>query len=273
MKNVIRSDKGQAMPEKTIKMDKTCFEDGGHTSIYWVGNAGSFINSHGTIIAIDPMLKGFDMPLLVTMPIDPMDIPHIDGYLISHIDNDHFSKDTIKDVKDRTDEFHASHYVASQLEEVCHVNNATGHDIGDEFTIGNMHVKVTPAWHNWQNDIKKWQFREWKREEYCGFWIDTPDGSVWYVGDSRLLDEQMNMPVDPDVILFDFSDNPWHITFDGAVKLANRYPNAILIPVHWGTVDGADYSPFNGDPERLAKAIVNPERIAVLNIGDKYVLK
>ena len=90
-------------------------------------------------------------------------------------------------------------------------------------------------------------------------------------GDSRLLEEQLGYE-EPDVILLDFSDNEWHITFDGAVKLCSAYPNATLIPIHWGSVDAPDWSTFNGNPEDLKKAIVNPERLKVLVPGEAYQL-
>ena len=76
----------------------------------------------------------------------------------------------------------------------------------------------------------------------------------------------------PDVILLDFADNDWHITFDGAVKLCAAYPNAVLIPIHWGSVDAPDWSTFNGDPRELKRAIVNPDRLHVLVPGEAYTL-
>ena len=64
-------------------------------------------------------------------------------------------------------------------------------------------------------------------------------------GDSRLLEEHLHMSA-PDVILFDFADNDWHITLKGAIQLANTYPNSDLICIHWGCVDAPDMTPFNG---------------------------
>ncbi len=91
-------------------------------------------------------------------------------------------------------------------------------------------------------------------------------------GDSRLTPGHLTMPT-PDVILFDFSDSEWHFTFEGAVKLANAYPNTLLLLCHWGSVDAPDFAPFNGDPAKLAKAIVNPERIGLLAPGEPFTLK
>ncbi len=114
--------------------------------------------------------------------------------------------------------------------------------------------------------------RYWKEEDYCGYWIETKDGTIWMPGDSRLLGSHLHMS-DPDVILFDFADNEWHITLEGAIELANAYPDADLICIHWGTVDAPDMTPFNGDPMDLMDRIVHPERIHVLAPGEAFVLK
>ena len=77
---------------------------------------------------------------------------------------------------------------------------------------------------------------------------------------------------EPKIILLDFSDNEWHITFEGAVKLANTYPNAQLLCIHWGTVDAPDWSTFNGDPRALAAAVANPERVLAPLPGEAVTL-
>ena len=106
---------------------------------------------------------------------------------------------------------------------------------------------------------------------YCGFLLDTPDGRIWLPGDSRLLECHLHMPA-PDVILFDFSDNDWHIGLEGAVRLANAYPAARLVLIHWGTVDAPDMTPFNANPRDLYARIINPERICPLWPGEEFAL-
>ena len=80
-------------------------------------------------------------------------------------------------------------------------------------------------------------------------------------------------PLNVHLILFDFSDSEWHFTFEGAVKIANAYPNALLLLCHWGSVDSPDFAPFNGDPKKLYDVVVNPDRIKVLAPGEPFVLK
>lgn len=268
--NVQFNEKGQAVPEKVVPITEKAFEMKDGTEIYWLGNAGALINSRGTTFMIDPVLSGFDMPLLIDMPLTEDHIPHLDSVLLTHCDNDHYSRTTCKALAPVVSEFHATRYVASLLGNELGISGK-GHGIGDHFTIGNVRIMLTPAWHNWQNESPKHHIREFTREDYCGFWLDTPDGVLWAVGDSRLLEEHLHMPT-PDAILFDFSDSRWHIGLEGAVKLANAYPKTPLILWHWGSVDAPEWKEFNGNPEELRGRVVNPERVIVLNPGERYYL-
>ena len=113
------------------------------------------INDHGTIVMIDPLLEGFDMPLLREAPVLVNDVTHVDGILITHIDNDHFSRMTCTDLKDVCNSYHAPHYVASVMRQELNIQGI-GHDINEEFIINEMKIKLTPAKHNWQNISKKY---------------------------------------------------------------------------------------------------------------------
>src|SRR3954470_22285446 len=87
------------------------------------------------------------------------------------------------------------------------------------------------------------------------------------------MQEELHMPI-PDAILFDYSeDAAFHSGLEGAAKIANAYPNTPLILGHWGFVDAPDFIPFNGNPERLKKLVVNPSRIIVLAPGEPFTLK
>lgn len=260
-------DRRQARAPETRKFDESAFGKMESTEIRWLGNSGAFINSRGTVVMIDPLLKGFDMPLLIEMPIDVERIPRLDAVLITHSDNDHFSRETCKGLAPVCREFHGPHYVASLMKELS--IEGQGHDIHESFQVGNIRVTLTPADHGWQNQSPKHKTREFRMEDYCGFWLDTPDGSIWAVGDSRLMEEQLKMPA-PDVILFDFSDSAWHIGFENAVTMADTYPDAKLILWHWGSVDAPGMKEFNGDPAELGRRITNPERMLVLAPGEVY---
>ncbi|MFC7677733.1 MBL fold metallo-hydrolase [Paenibacillus sp. GCM10028914] len=262
--------KTQAIAPKTQPFRKEAFEKMYIIIIRWLGNSGLFMNSRGTCVMIDPVLIGFDMPMLIDMPISPDNVPYLDSILITHCDNDHFSRETCKALNAVCDTYHTTKYVAELMTEE-QIYGGCGHDIYGTFQINHIHVQLTPADHAWQNELEN-QNRVFKFEDFCGFYISTPDGSIWVVGDSRLLDEHLKMPV-PDAILFDFSDQSWHIGLDNAIKLANTYPDTNLILSHWGSVDAPDMDAFNGDPKSLVGRVVNPERIRVLAPGESFELR
>lgn len=135
----------QATPPPTQPFSVEAFQKIDHTVIRWLGNAGFFINTRGTTLMVDPLLKGFDMPLLIEIPIKPEEVPHLDAVLITHVDNDHYSVPTNRVLSPVTKEFHSTHYVASLMKEEGF--NAFGHDISEEFIIGDVHITLTPADH------------------------------------------------------------------------------------------------------------------------------
>lgn len=263
------NNKGQACAPETQSFGAEAFGESDKTIIRWLGNAGAFINSRGTCIMIDPLLEGFDLPLLIDMPILQKDVPHLDAVLITHCDNDHFSRTTCKNLASVCNEYHSTQYVSELMKEEELLG--FGHNIGESFKVGSIGVTLTPADHAWQNEHKKYT-RVYKFEDYCGFWLETPNGNIWLPGDSRLLPEHIQMPT-PDAIIFDFSDNSWHIGLQGAIKLANAYPNTPLLLSHWGSVDAPNMDAFNANPDDLYGFVKNPERIYVLAPGEAYTLK
>lgn len=262
--------KYQAKAPPTQPFGKKAFGKSKKTTLRWLGMAGFLINSRGTTFMVDPLLEGFDMPLLIDFPISAKDVLHLDAVFVTHADNDHFSVPTNVAMSKVTDVYHSTVYVDSLMKNLN--LKSVGHEIGETFKVKNISIKLTTADHAYQNAYPGMSKRWFKNEDACGFWFNTPDGTIWATGDSRLIPEHLTM-TPPDAILFDFSDSEWHFTFEGAVKIANAYPNALLLLCHWGSVDSPDFSPFNGDPKKLYDVVVNPERIKVLAPGEPFVLK
>ncbi len=265
------SEAGQAVAPATRPFGGEAFGHAHGTTLRWLGMAGFMINVRGTILMIDPLLTGFDMPLLIDFPIAVDDVPHVDALLVTHSDNDHFSLPTCRELGPVTAALHSTRYVASLMADEG--LPAHGHGIGESFNVGPAHVSVTPADHAWQNSQPETGQRTFQDEDACGFWIETPDGTIWAPGDSRLIrDHHLRMPA-PDAMLFDFSDSEWHFGLNGAIEMANCYPSADLLLHHWGSVDSPDFAPFNADPSDLYGAVVNPGRIRVLAPGEPFQLQ
>jgi L-ascorbate metabolism protein UlaG (beta-lactamase superfamily) len=247
------------------------FTPSNKTVIRWLGMAGFFVNSRGTTFMIDPLLEGYDMKLLMDFPIKPKSVPHLDAVLATHSDNDHYSVETFHDLAAVTKEFHSTVYVDSLMKNES--LNSFGHYIGDVFHFGKVTCRLTLADHDWQNDFPKPSQRYYSPGDACGFWFNTPDGSIWAPGDSKFMQEQVHMPT-PDAILLDYSEDAvYHSGLEGSIKIANAYPNTPILLGHWGFVDAPDFAPFNGDPKHLKDKVINPERIKVLAPGEPFVLK
>lgn len=268
VKTTIR--KYQAKAPKTKPFGAAAFGKSDKTTLRWLGMAGFLTNSRGTTFMVDPLLEGFDMPLLIDFPIRAKDVPRLDAVFVTHADNDHFSVPTNVGLSKVTATYHSTVYVDSLMKNLK--LKSVGHNIGDIFKVKNVSVTITPADHAYQNHYPGMSERWFKNEDACGFLFHTPDGTIWATGDSRLLPEHLTMKA-PDAILFDFSDSEWHFTFEGAVKIANAYPNAQLLLCHWGSVDSPDFAPFNGDPKKLYDVVLNPSRIKLLAPGAPFVLK
>jgi hypothetical protein len=133
----------QARAPKTQPFGAEAFEAGDGTVLRWLGMAGFLINSRGTTLMVDPLLGGFDMPMMIEFPIAAADVPKLDAVLITHSDNDHYSVPTCRDLARVTREYHSTQYVASLMKQE-EGYPAYGHDIGDRFEIGPVRVEVTP---------------------------------------------------------------------------------------------------------------------------------
>jgi L-ascorbate metabolism protein UlaG (beta-lactamase superfamily) len=267
--NVIK--KFQAKAPQTQPFGKEAFAKANQTTLRWMGMSGFLINSRGTILMIDPFTEGFDMPIMIDFPIAAKNVPRVDAILPTHSDNDHYHVPTCHALSLVTKAFHSTIYVDSLMKN--EKLPSFGHAIGDVFKVGQVQIKLTPADHAWQNAYHGVSNRFFKPEDACGFWLETPDGSIWAPGDSRLTPDHLKMP-QPDVILLDYSeDKDWHFGLEGSAQIVNTYPNAQIILGHWGTVDAPDFMPFNGNPANLIKLSKNPERIHVLAPGEPFILK
>lgn len=261
---------GQKIAETPVAIGTDAFAPSDDVVVRWLGNGGAMVNARGTVILIDPLLEGFDMKLLVDPPLATGDVPRADAVLITHCDNDHMCIATCRDLAPVTGSFHAPRYVAGLLVEAG--IPATGHDIDEEFQVGGVRIRLTPADHAWQNESPKHATRQFEMRDFCGYWLQVDDLSVWMPGDSRLLYQQLHMPR-PDLILMDISDGSWHIGLNGVRVLADTYPDSVLVPIHWGCVDAPQWREFNGNPEVVRGMISNPARLKVLAPGEPFAVR
>ena len=98
---------------------------------------------------VDPLLEGFDMPIMIEFPIAPKSVRKLDAVLVTHADNDHYSVPTNRDLKSVTRSYHSTIYVDSLMKKEGFPS--FGHDIGAVFKVRQVTVELTPADHAYQN--------------------------------------------------------------------------------------------------------------------------
>nr|WP_312578756.1 MBL fold metallo-hydrolase [Sedimentibacter sp.] len=273
--------KFQAAAPSVIEMNDSDFELTETTAVYWLGSGGILINSHGTIIMIDPVLctdpndsskSETGQTLLVGSPIVPSKIKKIDAVLYTHSDYDHLGRLSAIGLSREGMLFHGTDFVANTLQSFnINDRNIQSHKIGSTFKIRDVEVTLTRASHSWQENRPEfdWHFGP---DDCCGFFIKTCDGNIWAPGDSKLLDEHLQMK-EVDLMFIDFSNDEYHFGFDNALLLANTMSNTELIMYHYGTYYNPDKDAFNANPKDVDGKIVNPDRLHILAPGEKYILK
>src|SRR3954463_12074772 len=101
----------QARAPQTKPFGPEAFQQEQRTVLRWLGMAGFLLNTRGTTVMIDPLLGGFDMPVLIDFPIAASGVPQLDAVLVTHSDNDHYSVPTCRQLAAVTAQFHSTRYV------------------------------------------------------------------------------------------------------------------------------------------------------------------
>lgn len=240
-----------------------------HTTLFWLGSGGIAVNARGTVLVIDPVLGVGEAgkPLLVPPPILAGALAGIDSILYTHADYDHLGPDTALALLAGNAPYYGTAYVVKTLTGLgVPAPRARAFGIGEAFAVGDVRITPTAAHHCWPRSDP------YRPEDCCGFYIETPDGTVWAPGDSILLEEHLQMRR-MDVLFADFSDDPYHFGRANAVKLVNTHRDAALIAYHYGTYDAPDKPAFNADPRGIQPQIENPYRLFLPAPGEPLHLR
>jgi L-ascorbate metabolism protein UlaG (beta-lactamase superfamily) len=213
------------------------------------------------------------MRLLVDLPLEAADVPRLDVVLYSHADDDHLARATAETLFGTGALFVGPPPVSKELAEMGLPLERIRTALADEIVeVEQISITPTPADHPWQLRDPE-QFGEpWKPGDCCGYLIDTSDGRIWFPGDTRLMDEHVEVQ-GVDVLLLDVSHCDSHLGVDNAARLANILEPPHIIPYHWGTYDAPDHPAHYGDPAEVgAKLDDARRRFRVLAPGEKFTL-
>jgi L-ascorbate metabolism protein UlaG (beta-lactamase superfamily) len=256
-----------ADPVQSIK--KEAFGSIGHTEITWLAGTGFLLNSRGTIFIIDPVLRtkkddpGFSeagIKMKIRYPIDAADVPKVDVVFYTHSDDDHLGSDTIRILATLKPKIIGTPPTFEKL-----IRRGIPYDMialcryGDRLQFGAVEIEVIKADHPWQLQDPKRYGKPFRDGDCVGYIFKTPDCTFLIPGDTRLMEEHLNLK-NIDVLALDVSHCAYHLGIQGASVLSNVLSNAIILPYHWGTYDNPEVPAHCGCPEEVYEYVENKKR-------------
>src|SRR6266540_2290786 len=250
----------------------------------WIGHATVLINFFGIKILTDPVLfprigirlPGFTIgPKRLTAPaLEFHELPRIDIVLLSHAHFDHFDLRTLRCFDENTSVISAR--ATSDLLRRTRFRDVTELDWGEAkiFTTaaGKIDISAFP--------VKHWGARK-QRDDYRGYngyLLQRNERRIIFAGDTAMTDNfaELRRHGEIDLAIMSIGAyNPWirsHCTPEQAIEMANDAGARFIMPVHHQTFR-LSFEPLREPIERF-KALLSktPERIALREIGETFVL-
>ena len=253
-------------------------------TVAWIGHATVLINFFGITILTDPVLYpriGIRLPGLTIGPkrltapaLEFHELPRIDVVLLSHAHFDHFDLRTLRRFDENTSVITASNtrdllrwtrlrdITELRWDETKSLKTAAG-----EITVSAFPVKHWGA--RKQRDIHR---------GYNGYLLERNGRRVLFAGDTALTnsfaDLRKHAPIDLAIMSIG-AYNPWirsHCTPEQAIEMANAAGARFIMPVHHQTFR-LSFEPSREPIQRFKAALHGaPERVALCEIGQTFVL-
>ena len=255
-----------------------------HLTAAWIGHATVLINFFGIRILTDPVLfprigirlPGFTIgPKRLTAPaLQFHELPRIDLILLSHAHFDHLDLRTLRCFDENTSVNTAR--ATSDLLRRTRFRDVTELDWGErksfKTAVGEMDITAMP--------VKHWGARK-QRDDYRGYngyVLKRNERQILFAGDTAVTDSFADLrgrgPIDLAIMSIG-AYNPWihtHCTPEQAVKMADAAGAQFIMPVHHQTFR-LSFEPLREPIERFEAALKQtPERIALREIGETFVL-
>jgi L-ascorbate metabolism protein UlaG (beta-lactamase superfamily) len=259
----------------------------GEVTAAWIGHATVLINFFGIKILTDPVLfarigirlPGFTIgPKRLTAPaLEFHELPKIDVVLLSHAHFDHFDLRTLHRFDETTCVVTAPN--TADLLKWTRLRDVTELRWGEEKSLNTPAGAVTIS----AFQVKHWGARK-QRDTYRGYNGYVMESRsrgrrrILFGGDTTMTNTFAELsqhgPVDLAIMSIG-AYNPWiqsHCTPEQAIEMANSAGARFIMPVHHQTFR-LSFEPFREPIERFQAALSNtPERIAMREIGEKFVL-
>jgi L-ascorbate metabolism protein UlaG (beta-lactamase superfamily) len=253
----------------------------------WIGHATVLINFFGINILTDPVLfprigirlPGFTIgPKRLTAPaLEFHELPKIDVVLLSHAHFDHFDLRTLRRFDETTCVITAPN--TADLLRWTRLRDVTELRWGEEKSLNTSAGAVTIS----AFQVKHWGARKQRdaHRGYNGYVMESRSRGrrrLLFGGDTAMTNTFAELsqhgPVDLAIMSIG-AYNPWiqsHCTPEQAIEMANAADARFVMPVHHQTFR-LSFEPFREPIERFQAALSNtPERIALREIGETFVL-
>jgi L-ascorbate metabolism protein UlaG (beta-lactamase superfamily) len=259
----------------------------GEVTAAWIGHATVLINFFGINILTDPVLfarigirlPGFTIgPKRLTAPaLEFHELPKIDVVLLSHAHFDHFDLRTLHCFDETTCVVTAPN--TADLLRWTRLRDVTELRWGEKKSLNTSAGAVTIS----AFQVKHWGARK-QRDAYRGYNGYVMESRsrgrrrILFGGDTAMTNTFAELsqhgPVDLAIMSIG-AYNPWiqsHCTPEQAIEMANAADARFVMPVHHQTFR-LSFEPFREPIERFQAALSNtPERIALREIGETFVL-
>jgi L-ascorbate metabolism protein UlaG (beta-lactamase superfamily) len=253
----------------------------------WIGHATVLINFFGIKILTDPVLFariGIRLPgftigpkRLTALALEFHELPKIDVVLLSHAHFDHFDLRTLHRFDETTCVVTAPN--TADLLKWTRLRDVTELRWGEEKSLNTPAGAVTIS----AFQVKHWGARK-QRDTYRGYNGYVMESRsrgrrrILFGGDTAMTNTFAELsqhgPVDLAIMSIG-AYNPWiqsHCTPEQAIEMANAADARFIMPVHHQTFR-LSFEPFREPIERFQAALSNtPERIALREIGETFVL-
>jgi L-ascorbate metabolism protein UlaG (beta-lactamase superfamily) len=253
----------------------------------WIGHATVLINFFGINILTDPVLfprigirlPGFTIgPKRLTAPaLEFHELPKIDVVLLSHAHFDHFDLRTLRRFDETTCVITAPN--TADLLRWTRLRDVTELRWGEEKSLNTSAGAVTIS----AFQVKHWGARKQRdaHRGYNGYVMESRSRGrrrLLFGGDTAMTNTFAELsqhgPVDLAIMSIG-AYNPWiqsHCTPEQAIEMANAADARFVMPVHHQTFR-LSFEPFREPIERFQAALSStPERIALREIGQTFVL-
>ena len=251
----------------------------------WLGHSTVLINILGVKILTDPALFariGIRVPHLFTLgpkrltapALTFKELPKIDIILLSHAHFDHVDWRTLSQF-----DSHVKVVTAPRTRDLLRwtrLRDVTELKWGEHTSIDTSSeiTKMTAI------PVKHWGARM-QRDDlrgYNGYLIERTNRRILFAGDTAMTDSFAELrrhgPVDLAIMSIG-AYNPWirsHCTPEQAIEMANAAGARFIMPVHHQTFR-LSFEPLREPIERFEAALAKtPERIALREIGETFVL-